>query len=43
MQEKDPGTAGHASAYSTGGGGVTLEHAYGGTLLAEYLVTQKFI
>lgn len=30
--------SGQASAYSTGGGGVVLEHAYGGALLAELLL-----
>jgi hypothetical protein len=29
---------GSASAYATGGGGVVLEHAYGGALLAELLL-----
>jgi hypothetical protein len=32
------GGSGYASAYSTGGGGVVLEHAYGGALLAELLL-----
>ena len=32
------GGTGYASAYSTGGGGVVLEHAYGGALLAELLL-----
>jgi len=30
--------SGYASAYSTGGGGVVLEHAFGGALLAELLL-----
>jgi hypothetical protein len=38
MPEDEPGAGGHASAYSTGGGGVILEHAYGGALLAELLL-----
>jgi hypothetical protein len=38
MRGADSGTIGHASAYSTGGGGVVLEHAYGGALLAELLL-----
>jgi hypothetical protein len=33
-----PGAVGQASAYSTAGGGVVLEHAYGGALLAELLL-----
>ena len=36
--ESGPAVAGQASAYSTGGGGVVLEHAYGGALLAELLL-----
>jgi Mrp family chromosome partitioning ATPase len=31
-------TSGTASAYATGGGGVVLEHAYGGALLVELLL-----
>ena len=34
----EAGADGSASAYSTGGGGVVLEHAYGGALLAELLL-----
>lgn len=38
MPEDELGAGGYASAYSTGGGGVVLEHAYGGALLAELLL-----
>ena len=38
MSGDEPGAGGYASAYSTGGGGVVLEHAYGGALLAELLL-----
>jgi hypothetical protein len=38
MPEDESGASGYASAYSTGGGGVMLEHAYGGALLAELLL-----
>ena len=34
----EAGADGSASAYSTGGGDVVLEHAYGGALLAELLL-----
>ena len=38
MPRDESGASGYASAYSTGGGGVVLEHAYGGALLAELLL-----
>ncbi len=38
MPGDESGASGHASAYSTGGGGAVLEHAYGGALLAELLL-----
>lgn len=38
MPGDESGASGYASAYSTGGGGVVLEHAYGGALLAELLL-----
>ena len=38
MQGGESAASGQASAYSTGGGGVLLEHAYGGALLAELLL-----
>jgi len=38
IEDEEAGAGGSASAYSTGGGGVALEHAYGGALLAELLL-----
>jgi hypothetical protein len=38
IEDEEAGAGGTASAYSTGGGGVVLEHAYGGALLAELLL-----
>lgn len=37
-EDGEAGAGGSASAYATGGGGVVLEHAYGGALLAELLL-----